>query len=266
MNKHTFQAFTDALTASLESDPHALGLIAMGSMANTSRLDAYSDHDFFVVAEDGWEDHYRQNFDWLPNHDDIVLAYRETAHGLKVLYKQGHLLEYASFSLQELDHALANDYAVLVDKADIAERMAQIKIKTEKAVDDRLVNQSDQFHFGQFICLLYVGCGRYARGEHISGHVFVKQYALGHLLSLLPRHITSDNVDKLDNLDAFRRIEQVFPEIGAEIDTALLKPVPDCALALLALGERLFKDTLVDYPADAVVTIREYIEAIQLLA
>jgi hypothetical protein len=42
-------------------------------------------------------------------------AYRETEHGLKVLYRGGHLLEFTVFSENELQMARLNRYRILAE-------------------------------------------------------------------------------------------------------------------------------------------------------
>ena len=175
-----YSAFIDALIAALQPDDRVLGLVALGSMATLTRADAYSDYDFFVITRPGKQERFRQRQDWLPGHDNIALVYRETEHGLKVLFNAGRLAEYAVFDPDELTVARVNDYRILFDKADIAARMARVRDATAREASEKRESQSDAFHFGQFVCLLYVGCGRWARGEKLSGRQFVAGHALTH--------------------------------------------------------------------------------------
>ncbi|MES1246605.1 MAG: hypothetical protein ABUS54_02900, partial [Actinomycetota bacterium] len=63
-----------------------LALVAVGSMAERdSSPDAWSDHDFFVIAKPGEQERLRSQLGWLPEAGRIVLAFRETAHGVKVV-------------------------------------------------------------------------------------------------------------------------------------------------------------------------------------
>ena len=56
----------DAIGASLERSGHALALLGLGSVgAETARIDAYSDLDFFAIVEPGTKAHYIDNRDWL---------------------------------------------------------------------------------------------------------------------------------------------------------------------------------------------------------
>jgi len=80
------------------------------------------------ITTSGEQEDFRTRFDWLPNHDDVVLTVRETAHGLKVLYASGHLLEYAVFDLAEIALAKANDYRIAFDRGGVAATMQGITI------------------------------------------------------------------------------------------------------------------------------------------
>ncbi|PTW01762.1 hypothetical protein C8C76_104116 [Halanaerobium saccharolyticum] len=90
----------------------------------------------------------------------------------------------------------------------------------------------------QFITNLVVGIGRYNRGEIISAHQFVKTSALKKLLLLIEKNNDLDKNIILDNLDPLRRFEFVYPELGAEINNLLLKPIPKAAEELLNILER----------------------------
>lgn len=231
MNAADYQAFTDTLRRTLDADPHVLGLIALGSMADLARRDDGSDHDFFVIVTPGAQESFRQQLDWLPDETQIILRFRETEHGLKIMYSSGHLLEFAVFDLDELSMAKANDYAVLLDKADVATRMAAIQ---RDSVPGPVDVERNLLHM---LSLLQVGTSRYGRGEAISGHVFIKTYALGHLLKIIPALHPQQAVG-LDNLDPYRRFERAFPALGQEINALLLQDVLTCAEGLMALAER----------------------------
>jgi hypothetical protein len=256
MNTSDFQHFTEQLRQSALDDPQILGLVALGSMANLARLDAWSDHDFFLIVQPGLQEHYRQNLIWLPRQDDILFHFRETAHGLKVMYRNAHLIEFAVFDLEELNLARINDYAVLVDKTDLNQRMMQLQHRSAPTP----VNPQREFY--HFLSLLQVGAGRAARGEVLSGQVFIKTYALGHLLRLLVALKPDVNSARLDNLDSYRRFEQVFPEWGQELQGYMLQPPVECALSLLALVVREMP-TLNDLDKIAVATIHDFLVGIQ---
>ena len=131
MNKEEYHTFTRQLTDSLAVRDDVLGLITVGSMAGRDyQPDEWSDHDFWVIVRPGVQDAYREHHEWLPQSANIVWAFRETEHGVKVLYRNGHLLEYAVFDVEELGLAKANRYRILIDRAGLVGRMTRMAEET----------------------------------------------------------------------------------------------------------------------------------------
>lgn len=257
MTPEQYHAFTEALHANLDADPNVIGLIYAGSTAGKGRTpDAFSDHDFLVVTLPGLQEAYRTNLTWLPNYESIALAVRETDHGLKVLYQDGHLLEFAIFDREEISHAKLNDYAVAIDRADFTEMMARL---SQQTAEHQPKLKRDM---GMVPCLLLVGAGRAGRGEVLSASVFIKTYALSHFLTLVAHHLPAESdAGTLDNLDPFRRVEQVYPTIAGQIADALCLPPLQSALAILNIYSAQFQH-LEDYPISAVTTVRSFIESL----
>jgi lincosamide nucleotidyltransferase B/F len=235
MLPETYHQFTSDLLQNIAKSPTALGLVALGSMAQQDYApDRFSDHDFFVVVQTGSQETWRNNLTWLPHSDQVALKLRETEHGLKILYQNGHLLEFAVFDLEELFMAKVNRFRVLLDRADVQDRLERIaaaSIPSSQTHPDQLERL-----FGEFLCNVWVGVGRYQRGERFSAQLFVKSYALGHLLKLLSTLNFAPKQSLLDSLDASRRFERVFPELAAKLHAALEQDIPQAALELLALA------------------------------
>jgi lincosamide nucleotidyltransferase B/F len=255
MDLHTYNAFTTQLIANLTPDPRVLGLVALGSMAQQSRLpDAWSDHDFFVITQAGAQEWFRQNLSWLPDAAHIVINVRETAHGLRVVYQSGHLIEFAIFDEQELHLAKVNDYRVLFNRANIAAQMVQIVAESSQSKFDAARSMS------MFLGQLIVGAGRAARGEVLSAHQIIKQFALVDLLALLGAYLPALDKAPLDNFNPTRRFEQVYPALGAQINAMLLQAPIAAAQSLLDLADQQLRDVLPNYPAQAVEVTRRYLE------
>ena len=254
MKRDDYNAFTDQLRLNLLDDERVLGLVVLGSTADRSHApDEWSDHDFFVITEHDQQEWFRTHFDWLPDHENIVLTVRETAHGLKILYQNGHVLEFAVFDAEEIHMARVNDYAVLFDRGPVGVLLADVAARPTPSVE--AYTHRD---LGMVLSLLIVGAGRYARGEVLSAHVVIKQYALSHLMALLTRHLPDGDRHYLDNLDPYRRFERVFPQIGAEINTALNHDPISAALDLLDVYERHLCEAE-PYSQDATSTVRAFL-------
>jgi len=255
MKRDDYNAFTDQLRLNLLDDERVLGLVVLGSTADRSHApDEWSDHDFFVITEHDQQEWFRTHFDWLPDHENIVLTVRETAHGLKILYQNGHVLEFAVFDAEEIHMARVNDYAVLFDRGPVGVLLADVAARPTPSVE--AYTHRD---LGMVLSLLIVGAGRYARGEVLSAHVVIKQYALSHLMALLTRHLPDGDRHYLDNLDPYRRFEQAFPEVGAALNAALQRDPIDAAQDLLAIYET-YLAYVIGYPAAAVPVVRAHLQ------
>jgi lincosamide nucleotidyltransferase len=257
MTPDEYLQFTESLIENVAADGRVLGLVALGSMAARDYLpDQWSDHDFFVIVRSGQQESMRADLSWLPFEERIVLSFRETAHGLKVLYANGHLLEFAVFNTEELHLARVNRYQVLLDREQIARHLEEIEAATSTWV--RASTSSDEVLFGQLVTNVLVGIGRYRRGERLSAAHFVKASAARSLVMLLGRNVPSPRASVLDDLDPLRRFEVAYPELGAELDGILGEPVPTAGRRMLEVARRELADRLPDcsWPALDVVLER----------
>lgn len=255
MKLELYRRYTQQLTAALHARPGVLGLVALGSMAEQGELpDEYSDHDFFVVVEPWLAEELRGSSEWLPAPDRIRLRFRETPHGVKALYDDGHLIELAVFTLEELSLARVNRHRVLFDHADVEARMVRVERETRARIEAEA--PSDEWLVGQMLTDALVGALRAARGETLAGSERVTQ-ATRWFLRLVDRHRANERSDRRDSLDVLRRVEWVYPELGAELAAALLRPPPVRALLLLDLAERELAGPVPSFPTDALRVVRD---------
>ena len=255
MDRPAYDAFTRSLASALAGDPRVVGLVALGSMSGDGvPPDGFSDHDFFVVTVPGAQESFRTDLAWLPGADRAALVHRETAHGLKVILEDGHLLELAVFDLDELRVARANRFAVLLDRGGVAERMVEVAGKPVESHPDRWLS-------GQLLGNLLVGGGRAARGELLSARLFVAGYAAGHLLRLLARHVPAEADVSLDDLDPFRRFERAYPRLGGDLNAVLVRDPLEAAIALLDLAGRELRPNLPEWPSAAAEVVGNRLRA-----
>ena len=168
----------------------------------------------------------------------MVFRFRETAHGGKVIYEDGHMLEFAVFAPDELRLARVNRYRVLLDRADVARRMAEVAAATAAAT---AVPPGDAHLAGQLLSGVLVAGGRWERGERLSARAFLVGQAAPSLVRLLAAHAAPDAPglrERLDSLDPLRRFEQVYAALAAELDEILARPPPAACAGLLDLAER----------------------------
>jgi hypothetical protein len=232
------RSFTQAILSRFADDTDVLGLVGLGSTSGLPpEPDAFSDHDLFVVTRPGAQERFRSDLGWLPTSaGPVVHAFRETPHGVKALLASGHLVEFAAFDLEELGLARVNRYAVLLDKADVADRLRRVREATVAALAGQRPDEA--WLSGQFLTTLVIGSNRAARGEKLSGHQLVRVAALGHLVALLRAALPPGAVEALDDLDPFRRLERALPGTAQAIDEALRRPVVEAARGQLAILRR----------------------------
>jgi hypothetical protein len=258
MNLTEYNAFTEELRQKLDEDPRVLGLVALGSMAQQDyQPDEWSDHDFFVITIQGVQEDMRRDLSWLPRADALVFHFRETEHGVKALYRGGHLLEFAVFNEDELQMARLNQYRVLLDKAELTSLLAELELTTRDFVTHSRTDPNQ--HFAEFLMNIFVGVGRHARGEVLSGQQFVKTYALTHLLHLLAEFSPTEEASLLDNLDPFRRFERVYPTLGVALNQILAQEPLTAAEHLLQLADVHLRPFLPNFPETAVSEVQQYI-------
>lgn len=241
--------FKEALASNAEADGRILGLVWAGSAAETTRFDEYSDFDFYLVTKDDQAEAMRRNLDWLPKSSEIAYWARETAHGLKVVYQDGEILEFAVFTLDELSKSVVNHFLVAVDKADVEQRTAAIKAhdepKSHETVDD---------HLAIIYTLLMIAIGRARRGEKLIAGQFIRSYAALHLIKAVKKSFESTDLSKRDVLDPWRRFEIEFPEIGKKLNHALALDVEPAAWEISKITSELFNQKS-KVPAAGVKTL-----------
>ena len=247
--------FIRALVARLEADPDVVGLVLAGSSAETARRDEWSDHDFLLITQDGTPERFRTDLAWLPDADAIGYWFRETAHGLKVLYRGGLLLEFAVFDRAEFATCALNHYAVVIDRGGVAEAASVVR---ERSMETRIINRGNEFR--NFLSLLYIATGRARRGELLSANVLVRTYAVDHLLRLAGDLMSDVDRSPLDQLDVWRRFEAADADLAAAIDRALAQPVESAARTLLDIADHLIAARWPDYPHDDARLVRGLLE------
>ena len=176
-----------------------LAFIGLGSMHDLTRLDAYSDIDFFILVQSQQDKKiYMEDMSWLDVHP-IIFSYIETRDGLKVMYEDGILLEFAVFTMDELKLIPFQEGTIYYKKPFIEEH--DLKPQLE---------QSHPFDLNKTIsnCLsnLYVGLLREHRGEHVSAFLMIQVYATSQLLKILDQHqddpfVVERRIEKRLNVD-----------------------------------------------------------------
>ena len=230
MEAEAFETYTNHLRASLEAARDVLGLVTLGSTADPSLRDEWSDHDFWVITEPGAQDRFVDDLSWLPDYQNIAIVVCHGKHHRTVLYHNQHKIEFAVFDIDEARTGKIERYQILIDRDQIAELIDSIHQETlreAKLKPDALEN----------LCVtLWSACERYWRGELLSARQYIDGFAVNKLLGLI-----SNSEPDHDALDPRRRLELRSPALAAEVLALRDVTVPEAALRILEIVERELK-------------------------
>jgi hypothetical protein len=254
MDAAQFDNYTEQLRVSLESVREVIGLVVLGSTADSSLRDEWSDHDFWIITEVGAQDALVENLSWLPDYQNIALTVKHLPHGRTVVFHNRHKVEFAVFDATEVGTGRVNRYRVLIDRGGIAELVATVRDDTRRQAQVRPVTLEN-------LCVvLWSACERHMRGELLSARQYMDAFAIDRLLSLIASNEPAEG--SKDTLDPRRRLEQRSPELAAEVIAVRDQPVPGAALQLLAIAERELKPKAPTLAWDKVTMVREWISAL----
>ena len=244
-----FLDYSRSLTEACLAHPEIIGLVLVGSAAETERVDKWSDHDFFVITPSGSQDLLRTNLNWLPNSESIAFSFKETLHGLKVVYESGAVLEFAVFDCAELQTCDVNHHYLAYGNEEVAQALESA---TNRKVEVSGTNNLKDFRL--FLSLLIIGVGRSRRGEILAAGENIRSTATYALLKVFTQQLGKN--PQLDRLDARRRFESVHPEIGNIIGTALTMQPENAAKTLLNIADNFLAPIWDEYPHREVDVVR----------
>lgn len=225
-------------TLERKGNGEALALFGLGSVGvETDRIDDYSDLDFFIVVAPGNKQRYIDQLDWLEETHPLAYQFKNCDIGHKILFEDGIYGEFAVFEEAELDHALYTGGRMVWKHRSYSNE----GIVTGKAAIPSIKFSSIDHVIGEALTNIYVGLGRYARGEKLSALRFIESYPIDGLLSVM--HLIEPEVDFFP--DAFgneRRAEKRFPGFASVLSGMLqgYDNVPESALHLLHYLEQIY--------------------------
>jgi hypothetical protein len=227
----------DAIGHALEKTGNALALLALGSVGTeTARLDDYSDLDFFAIVRAGCKRQFIDNLDWLAAIHPVAYAFQNTVDGYKLLYEDYIFCEFAVFEPQELSGIPFGAGRLIWKAPDFDESVCVPRPRPPAE------QHSVDWMLGEALTNLYVGLGRYRRGEKLSAAAFIQNYAVHQVLNLAALLETAQPGTE-DQFDKPRRFEQRFPGIAARLPQFMQGYERSCesALAILAFLEEHFE-------------------------
>ncbi len=254
-----FARFSDALQQRLEADDLVFALVALGSMAELQRADVWSDHDFWVIAAPGKDDALLANLAWLPDADQIIAPIRQAPRYYTVLYASDHVAEFAIFTPDSMASGKLSSYRVLFDRIGLSQSLEAIAQQAQTPPDE--TQMLALMH--NLLVTLLTGAARAARGEILDSDKYINYFAVNLLLELFKHTIPTEHPEVIDQLDAWRRCEVIYPLLAAQLQTILRLPMPTRAVHLLALADAQLATRVPNYPHATVEIVQQKLLARQ---
>ena len=165
----------ETLSLAAQKSPHAIALVGAGSAgAESSRMDEYSDIDFFLIVEGGFSANFINDNSWFGSLLPISFAFRDTEHGNKVLLENGVFLEFAIFTEAELALFGISGLRTIWSKPGFT-----LPDFPSKEISEREIS----YYVNQALSNLLVGALRLKRGERLAALVMIERHALTNLLN-----------------------------------------------------------------------------------
>lgn len=190
-----------------------LALLALGSAGmDTDRLDCYSDLDFFVLTEKQNKNDFLLNLDWLSTRSPLLYEFRNSDDGYKILYEDGVFCEFAVFDIDELQNVDFSEGRIIWKSNSIDDALLKPSAKKKHAIQTpstvHLINEA--------LTNVYVGLGRYYRGEIQSAFEFIQHFAWARVIELIEFHLDANRPDG-DSFNHARRFEKRHPAYQSSI-------------------------------------------------
>jgi hypothetical protein len=227
----------DNISRALAQTGTALALIGLGSVGRElDRLDDYSDLDFFVIVESGHQAHFRDDLSWLSAAYPLIYQFRNSDAGCKFLFADGVYGEMAVFGPEELETAAYAPGRIVWRREDAPESWA-----APPDWPPRRARPEVDWLLGEALTNLYVGLGRFRRGEKLSAFRFIQGYAVDRVVDLASL-LDDESQVEADPLDSPRRFERRYPALAAALPSLMqgYERGPESAAAILALLDRRF--------------------------
>lgn len=196
-----------AIAKSIRETNRGLALLALGSCGlERDRLDEFSDLDFFVIVEDGYKEEFINCLDWLSNVSRIAFSYQNTVDGHKVMFEDGIFCEFAVFERDELKNIPFSEGKIVWKKDDFDDTVClPLNVKKE--------NKDINWYLDEILTTLYIGLGRYHRGEKLSAFFLIQYRCVENLITLIHRTKPILNELSVDSFNMSRRFEMNHPDI-----------------------------------------------------
>ena len=235
--KQLLLARLDEIAQALAQHRHARALIGLGSVgAELERVDDYSDLDFFVVVEDGYKDRFLTPLDWLTSVHPVAYQFRNTPDGYKLLFADDVFCEFAVFEIGELATIPFAPGRIVWKRTEVDDGI-HLPVRSAESGLPKTV----EWLLGEALTNLYVGLGRYQRGEKLSAARLIQHYAVERIVELTP-YLEAERAIPRDAFAPERRYEARFPRTALQLGQFMqgYERSRESAQAILAFLERHF--------------------------
>ncbi len=193
----------DAIAASLAQKDGTLALLGLGSVGlEMARADHFSDLDFFVVAEPRIVHELRGDLVWLTAVKPIVFEHRNTPDGWKVLFEDEIFAEFAVFSPEQLPSIPFQAGRLIWSRADFDLSLLSPCRQADPIEPAWAVLEA--------LTCIYVGLGRFRRGEVLAAQRMIQGSALDLVLKVM--QAGEGDGQSIDPFNPSRRVEQFWPD------------------------------------------------------
>jgi hypothetical protein len=209
-HKEHLLARLDAIGEALHASGNALALLGLGSVGTElDRIDAYSDLDFFAIVKPGFKTAFIENLDWLEKPAPLAYSFKNTPDGYKALYADGIFCEFAVFEPDEL-RGIPFAAGRVVWKDDSFDGELLVPATRQRRTPD------PEWLLGEALTNLYVGLGRFHRGERLSATRFIQGYAVDRVVELTKQWETAQPAHA-DQFGEERRYEFRYPDTAQRL-------------------------------------------------
>ena len=227
----------DEIVQSAIASGHALAVLALGSSGRElDRVDEYSDLDLWVIAEDGYQQSFLTNLDWIQAASPIIHRHKHGPTGYSILFEDGIFAEVDAFEVSDLATLGFTEARIAWKRPEIPDTIRfpnKPANPGQRALEELL---------GEALGNLYVGLGRFHRGEKLTAMRFVQVYAVDRLLEMA-HLLETEQPYWPDVFGNERRFEKRFPGIAGALPKLLqgYERTPESAQAMLELLDAHFE-------------------------
>lgn len=246
-----FDAYTARLDGMARSDDRVVGLVLLGSGADPSRIDAWSDHDFALIVSPDAIAMFRDSVEWIPDAADLAVIGREWHDGFKGIFDDGRVIEFAVTDVESLRTFPMAAARVVFD------RTGEVSTAVHAAIGStstRRVSDPEGLA-AALLTEILVGVGRLRRGERLSGADVIRSEAALSFIDLWLA-VRRPGERHPDPFNGWRRIESVSPAFAARLERLLAEDAEAAARGILELAEAEIAAGWTGWPSRGAEAVR----------